>query len=101
MDYLFRIFVYGDNSDGSQVTSLGQKHPPCWELTTYTPLYILLSYNLYDHLVCLYSSSMDNLDKMFEAGLFINDLSMHDSSRDLVLAGTQQRAELKLALDQV
>lgn len=38
---------------------------------------------------------------MFRAGLFINDLSLHDSSRDLVLAGTQQSAELKLALDQV
>ncbi|CAC5416951.1 E4.6.1.2 [Mytilus coruscus] len=37
---------------------------------------------------------------MFRAGLFINDLSLHDSSRDLVLAGTQQSAELKLALDQ-
>lgn len=34
-------------------------------------------------------------------GLYINDLSMHDSSRDLVLAGTQQSAELRLALDQV
>ena len=44
---------------------------------------------------------MENLDKMFETGLFINDLSMHDSSRDLVLAGTQQQAELKMALDQV
>eukprot|EP00918_Siedleckia_nematoides_P079159 GHVU01173366.1.p1 GENE.GHVU01173366.1~~GHVU01173366.1.p1 ORF type:complete len:849 (-),score=82.73 GHVU01173366.1:1182-3413(-) len=43
---------------------------------------------------------MENLDKMFETGLYINDLSMHDSSRDLVLAGTQQSAELKLALDQ-
>ena len=38
---------------------------------------------------------------MFNTGLFINDLWMHDSSRDLVLAGTQQSAELKLALDQV
>jgi guanylate cyclase len=38
---------------------------------------------------------------MFNTGLFINDLSMHDSSRDLVLAGTQQSAELRLALDQV
>lgn len=45
--------------------------------------------------------SLDNLDVMFNTGLFINDLSMHDSSRDLVLAGTQQSAELKLALDQV
>lgn len=38
---------------------------------------------------------------MLKTGLFINDLSMHDSSRDLVLAGTQQSAELKMALDRV
>lgn len=44
---------------------------------------------------------MENLDRMFETGLYINDLGLHDSSRDLVLAGTQQSAELKLALDQV
>ena len=44
---------------------------------------------------------MENITKMFDVGLYINDLSMHDSSRDLVLAGTQQSAELKLALDQV
>ena len=37
---------------------------------------------------------------MFDTGLFINDLSLHDNSRDLVLAGTQTSAELKLALDQ-
>jgi guanylate cyclase len=37
---------------------------------------------------------------MFLTGFYINDLSMHDSSRDLVLVGTQQSAELKLALDQ-
>lgn len=37
---------------------------------------------------------------MFNTGFYINDLSMHDSSRDLVLVGTQQSAELKLALDQ-
>ncbi len=49
----------------------------------------------------LFVFSLENLDVMFNTGLFINDLSMHDSSRDLVLAGTQQSAELKLALDQV
>jgi len=38
---------------------------------------------------------------MFKLGLYINDLSIHDSSRELVLAGTQQSAELKLLLDQV
>ncbi len=43
---------------------------------------------------------MENLDVMFQTGFYINDLSMHDSSRDLVLVGTQQSAELKLALDQ-
>jgi guanylate cyclase len=37
---------------------------------------------------------------MFFSGLYLNDLSMHDSSRDFVLVGTQQAAELKLALDQ-
>jgi guanylate cyclase len=37
---------------------------------------------------------------MFNTGFYINDLSMHDSSRDLVLVGTQQTAELKLATDQ-
>lgn len=44
---------------------------------------------------------MDNLAHMFKLGLYINDLSIHDSSRELVLAGTQQSAELKLLLDQV
>ena len=47
------------------------------------------------------SCSIETISSMFDAGLYINDLSMHDSSRDLVLAGTQQSAELKLALDQV
>ncbi len=42
---------------------------------------------------------LENLDVMFETGFYINDLSMHDSSRDLVLVGTQQSAELKQALD--
>jgi guanylate cyclase len=43
---------------------------------------------------------LHNLENMFNTGFYINDLSMHDSSRDLVLVGTQQSAELKLAADQ-
>ncbi|TPP62439.1 putative Soluble guanylyl cyclase beta subunit [Fasciola gigantica] len=43
---------------------------------------------------------MENVDAMWEVGLFLNDLSMHDSSRDMVLAGEQQSAELKMALEQ-
>ena len=52
-------------------------------------------------LILVFIFRMENLEKMFHVGLFINDLSMHDSSRDLVLAGTQQQAELKMALAQV
>ena len=37
---------------------------------------------------------------MFHTGFYINDLSMHDSSRELILVGSQQSAELKLALEQ-
>ncbi|XP_076304227.1 soluble guanylate cyclase 88E-like isoform X1 [Tachypleus tridentatus] len=41
-----------------------------------------------------------DLDCMIKTEIFINDLSMHDFSRDMVLARQQQSAELKLALDQ-
>ena len=44
---------------------------------------------------------MKDVDAMWEVGLFLNDLSMHDSSREMVLAGEQQAAELKLAIEQV
>lgn len=43
---------------------------------------------------------MPDLNSLINTGLYINDLSMHDFSRDLMLAGTQQSVELKLALDQ-
>ncbi|XP_058454622.1 soluble guanylate cyclase 88E isoform X2 [Malaya genurostris] len=43
---------------------------------------------------------MPKLSSLIMTGLYINDLSMHDFSRDLMLAGTQQSVELKLALDQ-
>lgn len=49
----------------------------------------------------LFFPRMESLSAMFKTGLYINDLSMHDSSRDLVLAGTQQSEELKRALIQV
>ncbi|XP_076315498.1 soluble guanylate cyclase 88E-like [Tachypleus tridentatus] len=52
------------------------------------------------YMVYLASPEMRDLDSMIQTGLYINDLSMHDFSRDMVLAGQQQSAELKLALDQ-
>ncbi|XP_077866611.1 soluble guanylate cyclase gcy-31-like [Saccoglossus kowalevskii] len=51
-------------------------------------------------MIYLATPLMPNLDAMFRTTIFVNDLAMHDSSRDLVLAGTQQSVELKLALDQ-
>ncbi|GFT83371.1 soluble guanylate cyclase 88E [Nephila pilipes] len=51
-------------------------------------------------MVYLGTPVMRDLDAMVHTGLYINDLSMHDFSRDMVLAGQQQSAELKLALDQ-
>ncbi|GMR60628.1 hypothetical protein PMAYCL1PPCAC_30823, partial [Pristionchus mayeri] len=43
---------------------------------------------------------VSNLGQMHKSGLFINDFALHDSSRDLVLASTQQSAELRLLLHQ-
>ncbi|XP_022650316.1 soluble guanylate cyclase 88E-like isoform X1 [Varroa destructor] len=37
---------------------------------------------------------------MVRTGLYVNDLSMHDFSRDMVLAGQQQSSELKMAFEQ-
>ena len=47
------------------------------------------------------SFSMDSPQDLYKSGIFINDLSMHDSSRDFILAGSQQNPELNLALNQV
>lgn len=44
---------------------------------------------------------LESLNAMFKTGLYISDLRLHDSSRDLVLERTQQREELKRALIQV
>ncbi|XP_076310826.1 soluble guanylate cyclase 88E-like [Tachypleus tridentatus] len=52
------------------------------------------------YMVYLASPVMRDLEGIVNTGLYINDLSMHDFSRDMVLAGQQQSAELKLALDQ-
>ncbi len=41
------------------------------------------------------------MEDMIKMGVYVNDLNLHDSSRELILAGTQQSAELQLALDQV
>ncbi|CAL8095198.1 unnamed protein product [Calicophoron daubneyi] len=54
----------------------------------------------WDAITFLGTPIMKDVNAMWEVGLYLNDLSMHDSSRDMVLAGEQQSAELKLALEQ-
>nr|XP_019948238.1 PREDICTED: soluble guanylate cyclase 88E-like [Paralichthys olivaceus] len=43
---------------------------------------------------------IETVEDMIKMGVYVNDLNLHDSSRELILAGTQQSAELQLALDQ-
>uniref|UniRef100_A0A8C1Y0U0 guanylate cyclase n=1 Tax=Cyprinus carpio TaxID=7962 RepID=A0A8C1Y0U0_CYPCA len=59
-----------------------KQHEIC--VKTYSPLY-----------------SIETVEDMIKMGVYVNDLNLHDSSRELILAGTQQSAELQLALDQV
>jgi len=47
----------------------------------------------------LSSPAIKSLEQLASSGLFICDLSMHDFSRDLLLASSQQSNELKDALD--
>lgn len=47
----------------------------------------------------LSSPSLKDLEALSFSGLYINDLSMHDFSRDLLLASSSQSNELKDALD--
>ncbi len=44
---------------------------------------------------------MDSPKGLYENGIYINDLAMHDFSRDIILAGSQKDPELNLALSQV
>merc|ERR1719158_2706492 len=42
-------------------------------------------------------AKMQHLNNLVWSGLFINDLSMHDYSRDIMLANAQQDMEVNLA----
>ena len=40
------------------------------------------------------------MESLYHTGLYINDLSMHDGSRDLIIIGTQHSNDLKAALNE-
>ncbi|XP_029596236.1 soluble guanylate cyclase 88E-like [Salmo trutta] len=54
----------------------------------------------WDSLIFLSTPIIETVEDMIKMGVYVNDLNLHDSSRELILAGTQQSAELQLALDQ-
>ena len=41
---------------------------------------------------------MNDLNNLIWTGLFVNDLSMHDYSRDIMLATSQEQIEMRMAL---
>ncbi|KAK1795186.1 hypothetical protein P4O66_010363 [Electrophorus voltai] len=47
----------------------------------------------------IYQTASETVKDMIKMDVDVNDLNLHDSSRELILAGTQQSAELQLALD--
>lgn len=77
-----------------------------WKCMVYlaAPKYVIIFQNdnfyLHVNTMIFLKNSMRDLDALIQTGLYINDLSLHDFSRDIVLVGPQQSAELKLALDQ-
>ena len=42
---------------------------------------------------------MNDLNNLIWCGLFVNDLSMHDYSRDIMLATTQEKIQMKMLLE--
>ena len=49
----------------------------------------------------LFCFRIQSPEELYDNGIYVNDLSMHDSSRDVILAGSQRDPELNIALSQV
>lgn len=47
------------------------------------------------------SYRLSNLQEMQEVGLYLTDLCLHDSSREIVLAGWQHGARLEISYEKV
>ena len=52
----------------------------------------------WDQMLFLACPMMKDLNNLVWSGLFINDLSMHDYSRDIMLATTQEKIQMKMLL---
>merc|ERR550532_2532129 len=52
----------------------------------------------WEQMLFLACPMMSDLNNLIWSGLFINDLSMHDYSRDIMLATTQEKIQMKMTL---
>ena len=52
----------------------------------------------WEQMLFLACPMMSDLNNLLWSGLFINDLSMHDYSRDIMLATTQEKIQMKMTL---
>ena len=52
----------------------------------------------WDQMLFLACPVMKDLNNLIWCGLFVNDLSMHDYSRDIMLATSQEQIEMRMAL---
>ena len=52
----------------------------------------------WEQMLFLACPMMSDLNNLIWSGLFINDLSMHDYSRDIMLATTQEKIQMKMLL---
>lgn len=53
-----------------------------------------------DHVAFLCSPSMDSPEDLYASGIFISDLSLHNCSREFIMAGSQKHPELNIAFNQ-
>merc|ERR1719412_855065 len=53
----------------------------------------------WDAMLFLACPMLPRLENLIWTGLFVNDLSMHDYSRDIMLATTQEQIQMKMLLD--
>merc|ERR1719225_33141 len=53
----------------------------------------------WDCMLFLACPMLPKLENLIWTGLFVNDLSMHDYSRDIMLATTQEQIQMKMLLD--
>ncbi|CAI8042962.1 Soluble guanylate cyclase 88E, partial [Geodia barretti] len=49
---------------------------------------------------CPILCSMDSPEDLYESGIFISDLSLHNCSREFIMAGSQKHPELNIAFSQ-